>query len=98
MNLQPANSLKKQYREFKQQFDDMPLWLKLGSFGIMLVGPNADPTIAAADKATITNLTLGIGAAILIKKADTHRRIRSADIVDQKISEIVAEKSDIQSE
>ncbi len=82
-----VNSLKKQYGDFKQQFNDMPTWVKLGSFGIMLVGPNIDPTIASADKVTITNITLGIGSAILIKKADTRRSSRSASIVDQKISE-----------
>ncbi len=93
-----ANSLKKQYGEFKQQFNDMPAWVKLGSFGIMLVGPNIDPTIAAADKVTITNITLGIGAAILIKKADTHRCGRSASIVEQKTLENAANRLENQSE
>ena len=88
----PLNSIKKQYLDIRKEFVGMPVWLKLGSYGVMLVGPNTDPTIAAADKATITNITLGIGAAIMFKKADRHRRGRHQRIVDDKVSEIASQR------
>lgn len=84
----PLPSIKKQYHEFRHEFEDMPTWLKVGSYLIMLVGPNTDPTIASGDKTVITNLVLATGAAIMIKKADNHRRARHEALIDARIADI----------
>lgn len=81
----PLNSIKKQYHEIVDDLASLPTWLKIGSYAIMLVGPQTDPTIAASDKEMILNATLAVGAAIMVKKADNHRRIRHKDVVDERI-------------
>lgn len=81
----PLNSIKEQYYEIAEDLASLPTWLKIGSYAIMLVGPQTDPTIASNDKELILNATLAVGAAIVLKKADNHRRSRHREVIGERI-------------
>lgn len=72
-------------KEISRDIRCTPLWVQLGGYALLLVGPQLDPTISPEAQSHLGRATVLLGIAAVLKAADTHRERRYEKLLEERL-------------